>query len=102
MLLGCLEVLLFDGFEAFSEMLVEYFEQEGHIAAAGIKGTESYFERLEVVVLLCVILEVVLLRGHREAANRQIHHLNTPTLTTSFTTLRYSYYQPRSQIYRLM
>jgi D-aminopeptidase len=101
-LLGCFEVLLFDGFEPLAEVLVEDLEEEGDVVAGDVEGAEGYFEGLEVVELLRVVLEVVLLGGHGEAANGQIHHLNNASLTTSFTTFRYSYYHPRSQHSKLM
>lgn len=68
--LSSLGVLLFDGLHPPPEVLVEDLEQEGHVAAVDVEGTECQFQGFEVVEFLGEVLLVVFLGGHSEAADR--------------------------------
>lgn len=68
--LGSLGVLLFNGLHPPPEVLVEDLEQEGHVTAVDIEGTECQFQGFQVVEFLGKVLLVVFLGGHCEAADR--------------------------------
>lgn len=62
-------MLLSDRTHIFPKVFFKYFGEKGYIGAVGLEGSQCNLQRLDMIALLSVILEIVLFCGQSETAN---------------------------------